>query len=356
MKLKPLQCIFAACSDAEKDVATQACWFQTTPPYGEYPADDTVLDAKGNPIHGAMLVFDEKSTDRIMAAFAAASKKDGWPGLLVDQEHFSIDYDKPSTALAWAKEIRRAADGSLWTRWEFTEKGEKLYDGKMLINRSPVLMLERLSARIFSPYELQSIGMTNTPHFKQLSPLAAAKENKNQKGNTDMDPEILAALGLAAEAGKDEVLAAVKQLKDKEAAALAKATEKETAATQATTEKEAAVAECRGMKADAFISKNSEKIEDPAAFKAIYLENPSLAEKTLAVCKAVTAAPGKDAPTQVRIVAKEAKTPAKAAGASGDAKITARNKAVNEYRSANKCSFQSAWAACRMADPELFSD
>lgn len=350
MKLKPLQCVFASCSDASAETAEKS-WFQTTPPYGEYPGGESVHDEEGNAIEGAVIVFDETYTDAIIAAFRTAASSETWPGILVDQEHYSLDYSKPSTALAWAKDIRRAADGSLWTRWEFTERGRELYEGKMLINRSPVLRLKRLPGKRFAPVELQSIGMTNTPHFKTLSPLAAAKANNQQKGTT-MDPEILAALGLAADASKDEALAAIQQLKDKEAAATAKSADAEKKAQEAETEKDKAVAECRGMKADAFIAKNSAKIADAAAFREVYLANPELAEKTIAACKASDA---KTAPTVTRIVAKDAKTPSGAIVTS-DAKIAARNKAVGDYRTANGCSFQTAWAACRQADPELFAD
>lgn len=352
MKLKPLHCVFAACSASEINLAEKATWFQTTPPYGEYPGGESIRDEKGKPIEGAVIVFDEKSTDAIIEAFNAAAKSSAWPGVLVDQEHYSLDYSKPSTALAWAKEIRRAEDGSLWTRWEFTEKGRELYEGKMLINRSPVMRLVKIAPKRFTPAELQSIGMTNTPHFTSLSPLAAAKANNNQKGTT-MDPEILAALGLKPEAGKEEALAAIQQLKDKEAAAAAKSAEAEKKAETAEAEKEKAVAECRGMKADAFIAKNSAKIADTAAFREVYLSNPELAEKTIAACKSADA---KTTPSTVRIVAKDASTPSSVPGQSTDAKIVARNKAVAEYRTANKCDFQTAWAACRVADPELFAD
>lgn len=357
MKLRPLHCIFASCSDAADDAPAKARWFQTTPPYGEYPGGESVRDEDGRPIEGAVVVFDERSADRVVAAFEAAKAAGGaaWPGVLVDQEHFSLDRDKPSTALAWAKEIRRAADGSLWTRWEFTEEGLRLHEGRMLVSRSPVLRLERRSERRFAPAELQSIGMTNTPHFKELSPLAAARESNNPKGDTNMDPEILAALGLRPEAGKEEALAAIRQLKDKEAAAIARCDEAEKKAASAESEKEKAVAECRATKADAFIAANAGKIADAAKFREIYLANPELAERTLAVCRGGAGAkPG--APTTVRLAARDAKTPASAPGGATDAKIVARNRAVAEYRAANRCSFATAWAACRMADPELFAD
>ena len=355
MKLKPLHCIFAACTDitpGTKDVGDryERVWFQTTPPYGSYPAGGIVTGPDGKPVENAEIVFDEASTAAVMESFAAAAKTRGWPGVLVDQEHFSLDADKPSTALAWAKEIRRDDDGSLWTRWEFTEKGLKLWEGRMLVNRSPVLRLAKAGGSRYTPVELQSIGMTNTPHFKELSTLAAAKaaaESTTNEGEIPMDPEILAALGLAEGAGKEEVIAAIKALKDKEAAAVAQATDAEKKA-------EDAEAACRGLKADAFIAANKERIADAAKFREAYLKAPEATEAAFALCKAAPAAK----PSETRIVAREAKTPAATVG-SGDAsaKIAARSKAVNDYLAAHRnATHAEAWSACRMADPETFTD
>ncbi len=354
MKLKPLHCIFAACTDitpGTKDVGDryERVWFQTTPPYGTYPAGGTVTGPDGKPVENAEIVFDEASTSAVMESFAAAAKTRGWPGVLVDQEHFSLDADKPSTALAWAKEIRRDDDGSLWTRWEFTEKGLKLWEGRMLVNRSPVLRLAKAGGGRYAPVELQSIGMTNTPHFKELSTLAAAKaaaEETTNKGETRMDPEILAALGLAEGAGKEDVLAAIKALKDKEAAAVAQATDAEKKA-------ETAEAACRGFKADAFIAANKERISDVAKFREAYLKAPEATEAAFGLFRAQPAAP-----STVRIVARGAATPAKTPG-TGDAsaKIAARSKAVNDYLAAHRnATHAEAWSACRLADPETFAD
>ena len=299
------------CAFKALDAASEPSWFQVTPPYGKYPAGASLRDDSGKPVPGALIVFDRESTDRVIEAFNAlkAAKGDAWTGLLVDQEHFSLDASKPSTALAWAKDIRRADDGSLWTRWEFTAKGEELYNGKMLVSRSPVLRLERKSKTDFAPTMLESIGMTNTPHFKDLSPLAAARDadnpNNNQKGDP-MDQEILAALGLPAEATKEEALAAIAALKDGEKAAIEKATDAEKQKDAAEKEKDEAQAECRALKADAFIRDNADKISDVAKFREVYLANPQVAEQTLALCR--SAAP------QTRIAARDAKTPAENVG------------------------------------------
>lgn len=159
----------AACS-AVKEI-DGATWFQTFPPYGRYPVGGIIPGAP----EGAEFVFDEAAAKSIIENFRAEAKKTDWPGILVDREHFSADREKTSDAMAWAKDIRQEADGSIWTRWEFTAPGKELWEGKVLINRSPLFACAK-DGKTYHPLALKSIGMTNTPHFTELSTLAAAKE------------------------------------------------------------------------------------------------------------------------------------------------------------------------------------
>ena len=345
--MKNMTVAFMTCSAVENDATGKACWFQTTPPYGRYPGRNQITGKDGKPIKDAVVVFDEKSVGKVVAAFKEAAKAKDWPGILVDQDHFSCNTSKPSTALAWARDIRVDGDGSIWTKWEFTSKGKELYEGKMLINRSPVLDLEQLSAKEFAPTVLTSIGMTNAPYFKDLSPLAAAREVNNNKGE-NMDPKILEKLELAEGATLDDVLAAIQALKDKEAAATATATD-------ATKKAETAEAQCRTLKCDAFIAAHKGQIADEGKFRAAYLKNPEATEEAFGLFR--TAEPPK-APA-ARISARDAKTPTTTTGtdAATQAKLTARNNAVNAYMAAHPgCSHASAWTACRLADPETFAD
>ena len=252
-------------------------WYQTFPPYGEYPADGLVKK-NGKPVKGARLVFDEATAKAIMEAFAAdRAAEAGWPGVLVDREHWSCDADGDTRAMAWATEMRQEEDGSIWTRWAFTPEGRELVESKTYVSRSPVFEVEDAGGGAFRASRLVSIGLTNTPFFRVLSTVAAAKAaevNNEKQGETEMD-KILEALGLAADAGEDAALAAIQALKDKASAA-------EAAATEAEDEKEKAQAECRAMKADAFVAKHAGRFADEAAAKAAYIENPELAEKMVA--------------------------------------------------------------------------
>ena len=334
-----VKAVFAACTaHRETDGAR---WFQTFPAYGRYPVGGTVPKARED----AEFVFDEAAAKSIMEDFAAQKARADWPGVLVDREHFSADPDKSSDAMAWATDIRQEADGSIWTRWDFTPEGERLWNEKVLVSRSPLFRaVPAAGGREYHPVALESIAMTNTPHFKELSTLAAAREaaevNKN-KGTT-MDKDILAALGLAEGAEKEEVLAAIRAMKDKASAA-------EAAASDAEKERDKAVAECRSMKADAFIEANKAKIADTAACRTAYLKDPELAEAMVAACKAPEAAPAK----QQVLAAASAKTPAKA---DDNAVAAARQAKVNEYMAGHPgAPFHVAWSACRQAYPEIFS-
>lgn len=266
--------IFAACREFKSDAATNATWFQTFPPYGRYPVGGTIKGAADD----AEFVFDEAAAKAVMESFRNAAKDPQWPGILVDEEHYSLDRSKSSAAMAWARDIRQEPDGSIWTRWEFTPKGRELWESKTLLNRSPVFACAR-SGKEYRPTALLSIGMTNTPHFRELSNLAAARAaevNKNNKGEIHMK-KLMAELGLAEDASEDAAVAACKALKEKASAAEKSAAD--------------ALAECRKMKCDAFIEANKAKIADVAACREAYMANPESAEKLIAACKAPEAKP-----------------------------------------------------------------
>ena len=129
--------------------------------------------------------------------------------------------------------------------------------------------------------------------------------------------EIIKIFGLPEDATDEQVADAVKagaqaieqiagEREKTEAAETAKA-EAETAKTEAEKAKDKAIAECRAMKADAFIAAHKDTITDVAACKAAYIENPELAEKLFAACKADPAKPAQ----QILAPARSAQPPKK---------------------------------------------
>ena len=289
--------IFAACRESKSE--NEATWFQTFPPYGRYPVGGTIKGAADD----AEFVFDEAAAKSVMDDFNALAKTENWPGILVDEEHYSLDREKSSAALAWAKEIRQENDGSLWTRWEFTPRGRELWESRTLVNRSPAFSCAK-TGRDYRPTRLVSIAMTNAPHFSGLSTLAAARaaEVNNNKGEIHME-EILKALGLAEDASPADAVAAIEALKEKASAAEERRTE--------------AADKCRSMECDAFLEANKAKIADVAACREAYMENPEAARKLVAACKAP------DARTQT-VLAAAKKTPDARTG--GEAFATCREQ------------------------------
>ena len=330
----------AACTAHEDGGAGAPRWFQTFPPYGRYPVGGTVKGAAKD----AVFVFDEAAARAVIEDFRQQAARPDWPGVLVDREHFSADASKPSDAMAWARDIRQDADGSIWTRWDFTPEGERLWNDRVLVSRSPLfLSCPDASRREYRPVALRSIGMTNAPHFRELSTLAAAREAAEvtkHEGEIQME-EILKALGLAEGASPEDAVAAIEALKQRASAA-------ESAATDAKKERDDAVAQCRKVQADAFIAANRDRIADEAKCREVYVKDPELAEAMLAACKAPAAQPA-----QTVLAAARARTPGR-----GDADGTTarRDAAVLDYRNTHKCSHADAWAACRAAHPELFED
>lgn len=322
-----------------------ALWFQTLPDIGEYP--DKEIFVKGKRVRGTIVV-DQQAVDSCVASFKAEQSKHGpeWKGVLVDREHFSLMANKESDAMAWAKDIRGGKDG-VWTRWEFTEPGKKLWDGKILVSRSPVMELDHIGGNLYRPVAISSIAMTNTPQFETLATFAAARAagdgtppgGANNKGD-NMDKQLCDALGLPETATVADAIAKINALKGAQQTAEA--------------EMKKATAACTKAKCDAFIAAHKGKIADETKFREAYEKNPEATETAFGVFRS---APEKQ-PSQTRIVARGAATPEGGHERKPDAQIAAkRMQAVNAHRSANPgMTFSAAWCACRDADPELFAD
>ena len=282
-------------------------WFHTVPQMGEYPGGNVCH--KGERVKNAVIVIDREAYDRILSAFKSEKEKTGFHGLLVDREHFSLDSDKPSDAMAWAKDIREDDDG-LWTRWDFTPPGQAAWDDKVLVSRSPVMILERIAGNRFRPVRLESIAMTNTPHF-DLSTLAAARAADNPPpgdppdGHTQGDApmkKLLALLGLAETATEDEAAAALQALLDAQASAAQALADAETA-------RDEAQAACRAARCDAFIAAHRDRIADEAKFRLAYDAAPDATEAAFGLFKAAQTPAAPAAAPSARVSARDAQTP-----------------------------------------------
>ncbi|MCW5558814.1 MAG: hypothetical protein KIT22_13420 [Verrucomicrobiae bacterium] len=191
-------------------------WYHLVPK-GEFPHPDT----------GLLQVLDDEAITAMANRFAAEAASPNFGGLLVDQEHWSLDPDRSSEAYGWVRAVENRADG-LWGRIEWTDLGTHALETKRYKFASPVWMpnqVQRLGNRRIRPMRLDSAGLTNNPNLRGMVPLT------NRAGAEPADIEtqpldkpqhmksVAAALGLAPEASEEAVLAAVTALKQKAEAA-----------------------------------------------------------------------------------------------------------------------------------------
>jgi len=145
--------------------------------------------------------------------------------ILVDFEHRSSLPDGDTTAAAWLTKVEARDDG-LWGLFDFSDLGRSSVENKRYRFLSPELDVESNDVKegdTVRPMALRSVGLTNRPNLKTLTPLsnksvpgesAGGGENKNpatpEKG-TQMK-ELITALGLPENADMPTVLNAVKAL------------------------------------------------------------------------------------------------------------------------------------------------
>jgi phage I-like protein len=156
--------------------------------------------------------------------------------MLVDWEHQSEFWNGSTEAAGWIEEFAVEPGGSgrfpsagIWGRVEWTPEGQKDVDGKAYRYLSPVLLLEvpplpagtataeRSAFEARTVLQIVSVALTNTPALRMQSidsfrERLSARFGPLDQEKTNMDPEkrkaLCAALGLAATATDDEMVAA----------------------------------------------------------------------------------------------------------------------------------------------------
>lgn len=174
------------------------------PPDGVVPDWIELIPAQPQGLDGRAWTLDQP--DQVIAAFQQRSKP-----IPVDWEHateLKAPKGEPAPAAGWIEELQVRA-GAVWGRIHWTERAQA--------------QLQRLEYRFISPafyadsqgqiQLLSSAALTNKPNFNlQLN---------SEEPMTHPVPELITqALGLAAEAGVEPVVAAINQLKADQALAL----------------------------------------------------------------------------------------------------------------------------------------
>lgn len=191
--------------------------------------------------HGKRVV-QELSAESLAAIAEAGVPPEGIP---IDKDHLSMDHANSTEAMGWVRELAICGD-SLAALIEWTALGLPLIQGKVYKHFSTVYPMPDLShARCIEPVavtpsRLTGLALTNQPNNAGApaitnrasgSPYPSAGSNEEttttHSNNTEMNPEILKALGLPEGATDEEVLSAITELtqkaQDAEAAANAAA-------------------------------------------------------------------------------------------------------------------------------------
>ncbi len=136
---------------------------------------------------------------RIVNAFNSQARKP-----FIDWDHVSErpNYDGEKPAAAWFAEMQAREGGAIWARVEWTPRGRAAVNNREHRYLSPALLVDR-EGRI---HRIKSAGLTNTPNLV-LTALNQAQNNNVER--ISMDPELLKALGLPADATAAAVNAAI---------------------------------------------------------------------------------------------------------------------------------------------------
>lgn len=189
-----------------------------------------------NPASGVVQLLDAQAFDAIVNRFQELAGQPNFAGLLIDQDHFSLDAEKSSEAFGWLLEVRNR-DGHLEGRIDWTDLGEPAVKQKRFKFFSTVYdrsQVEQIGTRtiknraypLVRPLALDRLALTNDPNNKGGKPIsnrdgkpAAAAENQNQM------KVLLKKLGLAEDASEESAVAAVQTIQNRAVSAEGTVTE-----------------------------------------------------------------------------------------------------------------------------------
>lgn len=338
-------------------------WYHIMP-VGEYPAVAHGPDGKTTRITE---VIDATALARIMADFEARRRDPEWPGYLVCQEHFSQDEDKSSEAYGWARELQvRNGPGvpererGVWARIEKTELGERVI-GTVYKFFSAVNSLERIDGDRMRPINIDDIGLTNKPAFRNLVP--AMHRDRNDKETTMLDRirELFAKhkITLADNADEQVVVTALDAALGA-SAQVPDLTQRAETAEHRVVELEKAETE---RKADDFVAKHKDKVKDEGKLRALFVEHRELADEMIVLIKDQPAKPAQKVLHRDGAGTPDGQAAAGNTDADADAaeKRAARSREQTEYvqqiRSVHHLpTFDAAWTMARRIKPELFKE
>lgn len=181
-------------------------------------------------------MIDTKALKSIVNNFAAMDGGDPmFPGLLVDVDHLSHDVRNSTEAMGWLKEVE-IRDGQLWGMIDWTDLGAAAISNRRFKSFSTEYAapdLEIVEPGKVRPLALSGLALTNRPNNIGGQPISnrqeGGEENPNPHQPTNKKPmkNICAKLGLAEDAGEEQILSAIQTLQAKLKEAEGKAAEGE---------------------------------------------------------------------------------------------------------------------------------
>lgn len=150
-------------------------------------------------------IVDGTAIYKIVRNFREESRRENFPGLLVDYEHFSYDSGKSSEAAGWITDLQERMDG-VWARIRWSDAGRAAVTNGRYRLVSPVWLardVEDLGGGRVRPLRLDSVALTNSPNMKGMVPLS----NRDLAGGDMMGTRgssVLAAQASASRTGQEE--------------------------------------------------------------------------------------------------------------------------------------------------------
>ena len=181
-------------------------WYQISP-VGEFAHSHS----------GVVQVVDRAACEAMAAAFrndagiepADAARAEGFPGVLVDFDHFSLDSGQRSEAAGWLTNLE-CRDTGLWGEIRWSDAGEEAVKGGRYRFISPVWAksdCQDLGDGRVRPVRLLNAAVTNDPNLKGMVPLSNSRlrseaspgQGREDSGLAGWDLDARSAVDLVAE-------------------------------------------------------------------------------------------------------------------------------------------------------------
>lgn len=194
---------------------------------GHLPADGWYeIEVPGEHLNreaGIVQVLDAEAFESIVNRFRVEAAKPNFAGVLIDQDHFSLDPEKSSESFGWLMEVRNR-EGRLEGRIDWTDIGEPaVKTGRFkffstVYAREDVQQIGKRKVRnreypAVRPLAIDRLALTNDPNNKGGKPIS----NRNGSSaaaheNTKSMKTLLKKLGLADDASEESAVAAVEKI------------------------------------------------------------------------------------------------------------------------------------------------